>query len=276
MKEKIRFAKKAIKAAIAKKMLGPNVCALIVRAENGLFAVDPEDNEVGRQLRRRGAYGLDEIERLKAHITPDSRVLVVGSHIGTLVIPISRLCKDMVAIEANPNTYKLLAMNLAINSIANCKAINIAANDKDEYIDFLLSRANSGGSKRVPKVAKYMYYYDKPEKISIKAVSLDKYLDDKCFDIVIMDIEGSEYFALKGMQEILSNCKLLAIEFIPDALKYVSGVTVDQFLSVIKPHFTRLTVPSKQQVIGVSEFNSCLQEMYDKGQIDEGIIFEKI
>ena len=91
-----------------------------------------------------------------------------------------------------------------------------------------------------------------------------------------MDIEGSEYFALQGMQEILSKCKLLVIEFLPHHLKNVSGVTVEQFLSGIEPHFSRVTIPSKRLKLGASEFVSHLSEMYNLGQEDKGIIFEKV
>lgn len=276
MKQKLTLLIQASVAAITRRILGPYVHALIVKSTNGLFAVDAEDHGVGKQLRMTGKYGVDEIERLKRHLTLDSRVLIVGAHVGTLVIPISKLCKEVVAIEANPVTYDLLVTNLMLNSVSNCRAINIAANDKDENIEFLLNRANSGGSKRVPKIEKFIYYYDKPERILIKSVSLDKYLEGKVFDIVVMDIEGSEYFALKGMQEILSHCRLLVVEYLPHHLKNVSSVTVEQFLSVIKPHFSRLTVPSKQRVLGESEFVSFLGAMYDKEEEDEGIIFEKV
>jgi FkbM family methyltransferase len=257
-------------------MLGPHVYAVVVKSENGLFAVDPEDFVIGRALRTEGAWALGELERFRSYVTRDSRVLIVGAHIGTLAIPISKLCKEVVAIEANPVTYELLTTNITLNSITNCRTINIAASDKDENIDFLLSRANSGGSKRVPKSKEFVYYYDDPEVVSVKAVSLDAYLDDKQFDMVVMDIEGSEYFALKGMPEILANAALLAVEFLPHHLKNVSGVTVDQFLSVIDPGFSRLTILSKKQVVNRPEFAACLGEMYEKGEGDDGIIFEKI
>jgi FkbM family methyltransferase len=276
MKQRLKFVIQALIGSFTKKINGMYVYALITKTENGLFAVDPEDFAVGRQLRVNGNYGTDEIERLKPHITSNSRVLIVGAHIGTLAIPISKICKDVVAIEANPNTYELLTKNIALNDTSNCHAINIAASSKEESINFLLSRTNSGGSKRVPKNKEYMYYYDNPQEIYVKAFSLDKYLDNNEFDVIVMDIEGSEYFALQGMQEILSKTKLLAVEFLPHHLKNVSGVTVAQFLSVIAPHFSTLTIPSRQKIVGASDFVTCLSEMYDSEQGDESIIFEKI
>jgi len=276
VKQQLELFVQSLIGRLTRKLNGPHVYALVTKAETGLFAVDPEDCMVGKRLRRGGQYGIDEIERLRPHLNPECSTLIVGAHIGTLAVPISRFCKDVVAIEANPDTYKLLTINIALNAISNCHAVNVAASSKDEQIKFLLSRANSGGSKRVPKHKEYKYYYDNPEEVAVRAVSLDEFLDDKDFDVVVMDIEGSEYFALQGMQRILSRAKLLAVEFLPHHLKNVSGATVAQFLSVIAPHFCRMTIPSMKKTVDASQFAAYLTEMYDKEQGDDGIIFEKV
>lgn len=54
-----------------------------------------------------GQYGLDEIGKLKLYIVSDSRVLIVGAHVGILVIPISKLGKAVAAVEATPTTNEL-------------------------------------------------------------------------------------------------------------------------------------------------------------------------
>ncbi len=276
MKQGLKPIFQHLSGLLTKKIHGSCVCALITKTDVGLFAVDPEDFAVGRELRMHGKYGTDEIERVKPFLTPDSRALIVGAHIGTLAIPISKLCKEVVAIEANPNTYELLTKNITLNAASNCQAINIAASNKEETLQFLLSRSNSGGSKRVPKNKEYIYYYDKPEEVSVNAFSLDQYLDDTEFDIIVMDIEGSEYFALQGMQNILSKAKLLAVEFIPHHLKNVSGVTVAQFLSVIELHFSRLTIPTQNITVEAPGFLPTLSDMYNREQGDEGILFTNV
>jgi hypothetical protein len=90
-----------------------------------------------------------------------------------------------------------------------------------------------------------------------------------------MDIEGSEYFALQGMQRILKGSRALAVEFLPHHLKNVSGVSVQQFLSLIEPQFSTLTIPSREVRVERANFQSTLQRMYDADQADDGIIFEK-
>lgn len=239
------------------------------------IAVDTEDCCVGLHLRRNGKYGSVEIDRVKKYIgKTNGRVLNVGAHIGTLAIPISKLCNEVIAIEANPNTYALLEINIKLNAAVNCRSFNIAASDREEDIDFLLNRTNSGISKRMPINRKFIYYYDKPSIITVHAVALDDYIEKKEFDLIIMDIEGSEYFALKGMRMILENSKVLVVEYLPHHLRNVSGVTVEQFLSVM-PKYQSLTIPSLGVTVGPTGFLSTLSDMYDRALWDDGIIFEK-
>ncbi len=268
------LAAKARKSRRLRKRLGHNIRSIITESENGIFAVDPEDLEVGEKLRK-GGFGLDEIERLSKYLTGDSKVLIVGSHIGSLAIPLAKKCAELVAIEANPDTFELLELNISLNNCSNINAHNIAASDKKEQLKFLKSRVNSGGSKRTPKNQNFMYDFDKPEEIEVKAYSLDEYLGVDSYDLIIMDIEGSEYFALKGMPKILVQSKVLVVEFLPHHLRDVAGITVDEFLSVIPDEFVRMTIPSQQRTIVKPSFAMELKDMFAAGKGDDGLIFER-
>lgn len=271
----VTLATRGLRRALARTLLGPHVSGLIVQSDNGTLAVGLDDDVVGRKLRKRGTYGLEEVDRLRKYLTAESKVLVVGAHIGSLVVPMSKICKKVVAIEADPDTYRLLTANLLLNDVSNCRAINIAASDRAETLDFLVNRANSGGNKRVPRVKHPMYYADGSEVISVPAFALDQYLDDLVFDLVLMDIEGSEYFALRGMQSILAHARILVVEFLPHHLENVSGVTVEQFLAVIPPHFRTLTIPSKGVTVDGAHLATALNDMFEHGQADDGIIFAR-
>ena len=89
-----------------KKRLDGNVSALTVNTKNGTFLVDAADLEVGAKLRTKGEYGIDEINRISNYIDNDSKVLIVGAHIGSLAIPIAKICSEVTAIEANPDNFK--------------------------------------------------------------------------------------------------------------------------------------------------------------------------
>ncbi|DAC17197.1 MAG TPA: FkbM family methyltransferase [Candidatus Poseidoniales archaeon] len=267
------FFLKTRKSRKMRKSLGTNIRAIITQSSNGLFAVDPEDLEVGEKLRK-GGFGLDEIERIKSLISDDSRVLIVGSHIGSLVIPISRHCKEIVAIEANPKTYELLSLNLRLNNIENVVSHNIAASEKTEIITFFLNTVNSGGSKRAPKQSHFMYEYDSPERVEIQAHALDTHLSNHAFDLVLMDIEGSEFFALKGMPKILQECKSLIVEFLPHHLRNVAGVDAETFLKQIPERFTKVTIPSQNVTLSREEAQAFLLKMFRDQKGDDGLIFQ--
>ena len=263
---------KKIKSTRLRKKLGQNIKAIITESENGLFAVDPEDLEVGQKLRS-GGFGVDEVERLKTFINKNSKVLIVGTHIGSLAIPLSKHCKEITAIEANPNTFELLEINLHLNHAKNIIPHNIFANESHEKVEFLLNTVNSGGSKRKPKKSSFLYDFDNPEIIELESHKLDDYLPEHDYDLVLLDIEGSEYFAMKGMKDILSNCKTLVVEFLPHHLKNVADIDVETFLSVLPGHFTKFNLPNNQQEHNISEVKTVLQKMYDANIGEDGIIF---
>lgn len=278
MRRLVHLCKLSLKSAIGrlrKFLFGRNVVALISRTDNGLFASDPEDMGVGNVLRKVGSYGKEELESVFQYVGADDDVLVVGSHIGALVIPIAKRCKSVVAIEANPHTFSLLQMNLSLNGSHNVSAYNIAASDKQEMISFISSRSNSGGAKRMPKIHAFEYFYDAPTTISIPAFALDEHLNGKKFSLVFMDIEGSEFFALKGMQAILRNTRTLFVEYLPHHLRNVSSISPKQFLSVIEPHFGALLIPSKNLRVKKADFLPALQSMFDRDEGDDGLIFTK-
>ena len=260
---------------LRRKVVRANTEPTLIESQNGRFLVDAEDQYVGRRLLREGEYGLSEIERLKQHIDRDSNVLVLGAHVGTVAIPISHCCRSVCAVEANPRTFRLLQLNVLANGCSNVRVVNIAASDRKENLEFVLSRVNSGGSKRMPQTRDYMYFYDSPEVVTIAADRLDDVLSGERFDAVFMDIEGSEFFALKGMPRILSEARVLFMEFVPHHLRNVSGVTVGQLLELITPQFSRLFVPTKDLSVSTDGFSAVLEDMFNRDQSDDGIVFTK-
>ncbi len=100
-------------------------------------------------------------------------------------------------------------------------------------------------------------------------------LAGRSFDVIFMDIEGSEYFALGGMPRLLAAAHVLCMEFVPHHLKNVSGVSVAQLLALIEPYFSSLFIPTKNLNLPKDQFQPVLQEMYDKEQSDDGIVFTR-
>lgn len=270
---RINFFLKRQKSKQIRKKLGKNVKYVVAHSENGIMATDPEDLEVGHQLRANGSFGMNEVERINQFVDKNSSVLIVGGHIGSLAIPISKSVDNCTVIEASPKNYELLKMNILLNNCENISAYNLAASESNGKIQFQMNSVNSGGSKRLPINNKFMYRYDDPEVIEVESETLDTLLEGKKFDLILLDIEGSEYFAMKGMPILLANCRTLIVEFLPHHLTNVAGITVEQFLENIPKQMKRLTIPSRNQTVPVEQASPILQDMFDNNQGDDGLIF---
>lgn len=240
----------------------------------GMFSIPESDAAIAHHLRRGRHFDKDELASIETLLAPDSRVLVVGTHVGTLAIPLARSARSVDAIEANPNTFRFLSANVALNGVENVTLHQVAAGEATGSIDFVASKENTGGSKRMPKISDPRYFYDSPETISVSMVRLDDLLPAH-FDLIVMDIEGSEYFALQGMPAILARARHLFVEFLPHHLKNVSDASPQAFWAVLAPHFSRLhsSVTGKSYV--GDQIEPTLIKMYEEGFEDPSLHFSK-
>jgi len=256
------------------KSFGPYAAGVLVQTEGGLFVVDPEDNSVSATLLHQGDYARSEVELARAFLRGGD-VLVVGSHIGAHVVALSRHAPSVVAIEANPNTFKFLAANIRLNGCDNVEAHNLAAGESEGSIQFVLNRENSGGSKRMPNAQHTHYFYDNPDVVEVEMTALDSLIGPRAFDLILMDIEGSEYFALKGMTAILERAGALAVEFLGHHLTEVAGITPEQFVEPLLSHFSWLYLPRHRLVVPQPMIAAKIREMYDTGDGHDLIVFSK-
>jgi len=274
IKSHLSFKTKSLKSKLRGSLLPKNVSAFIVSTTQGTFAIEPKDMSVGRALLKSGEYGLDEVKRIVDLVGAQGKVLFVGTHVGAIAIPVSKLVSKVIAVEANPSTFKLLHYNKLLNGCENLELHELAAGENSGEIEFLLNTANSGGSKRMPSIRKINYFYDSPEVVKVKLRALDEVINNSV-DLILMDIEGSEYFALKGMSRLLDSAKHLIIEFIPDHLRNVSAVSPNEFIELIEPHFNHLFIPSLGVMVTKKKFSEKLNEMYAANLSDNGIVFSK-
>ena len=276
MFEGLSWKKKAWRAARKRRLFdsfGPNSLGIAVKTKNGDFVVAPDDTCVGGQLMQTGEYNPGELQRLQALVSQNCTLLVVGAHIGAFVVPLARRCESVVAIEANPESFRLLETNLRLNGCANVRALHLAASDESGVIDFVCNRHNSGGSKRMPLIRKKSFFYDTPQIRKVRAEALDDVLEGETFDVILLDIEGSEFFALKGMKRLLETAKFLSVEFRPDHLKDVAGVSLDDFMEQIPLRFSSVELPSLSLQCTRAELPGLLKRMEASGHIEDGILF---
>lgn len=250
-----------------------------VAAKHGRFVIDTRDEFIGAHLATSGEYAEEELALLSWCSEQALDTLIVGAHIGALAVPLSRCSRSLVAVEANPATFGLLQRNVELNDCKNVELRLGAASDACGELEFLCGTKNSGGSKRVPMKRREDYYYDQPEQLTVQAFRLDDFYSGRKFALAHFDIEGSEVFALRGAQAILPSVKYLSVEFISHHLTHVAGVTVEEWLAPIRPHYSVMLVPGSTQynrpsyALEPADWREMLQNIVDAGVGHEGIIF---
>jgi len=153
--------------------------------------------------------------------------LNVGSHIGSVCLPISLHIKKVTAIEAYPETHKHLHENIQLNKLSNVNTINIAVGNSEEDIYFMSAEKicpveninriinNTGGmavftENDIKNNTRSVNLIDKTKTNKIN--KFDNLQIDN-FDIMLVDIEGLEYDFLLGAQEsIKKNKPIIVIE----------------------------------------------------------------
>ncbi|MBO9205527.1 MULTISPECIES: FkbM family methyltransferase [Niastella] len=266
--------KSRLQEGIMGAMFGKYLSGIVFDTYNGRFVNNVQDVQINNVLGFAGAYNKSELEFITSLVTGDSQVYVVGAHIGTLLVPVSKVAKQVIAFEANPATFRYLMHNIHLNERHNVLAFNYAIYHKETELPFYNSTANSGGSKLKPAKDSYSYHYDNPEVIQVPAKSLDRFVEEHQLplpNLLIMDIEGAEFFALQGAGRCLANASYLYIEFVPQHLSDVANVSVEEFTTTITSHFGGMKIV--QQVISQQgkeyrgqEIASILLHLYNSHQ----------
>jgi FkbM family methyltransferase len=201
---------------------------------NGVKYVIYNENDFIQNILLKGnQWNTEIINIIKSYIINKnlSHFLNVGSHIGSVCLPISLNINKVTAIEAYPETYSHLCENIKINNITNVCTFNLAVGNKEEEIYFMgkdficpiekINRIknNTGGmtvftENDINNNIRSAILSDK--KIKNKMDKLDNLeIDD--FDIMLVDIEGFEYeFLLGAKDKIIKNKPIIIIEIWDD------------------------------------------------------------
>ncbi len=155
---------------------------------------------------------------LQSTLRPGGRVIDAGAHIGYLTLAMAQAVGrtgKVYAFEPDPANFALLSRNIATNGYSNIVSVPAAVwSSKGRRPLFL--RDDHHGDHRM---------YDpggRRSAVTVDTVSLDDYFsDDQTIQLIKLDIQGSEMWALNGMTSLLrrSSQVVLVFEFWPRGLR---------------------------------------------------------
>jgi len=197
---------------------------------NGVYYTIKNKNDCIQSCLLSGSQWNEEIINIiKSYISEKNlhHFLNIGCHIGSVCIPISFCIDNVTAIEAYPTTYEHLCENIKLNNITNITTLNVAVGNSEEDIYFMSEEKicpvenvnrllnNSGGmhiftETDIENNIRSAILTDK--KMKNKIIKLDN-SNIENFDIMLIDIEGSENeFLLGASEKIKKNKPIIIIE----------------------------------------------------------------
>ena len=281
MSKKLKYFFRTLKSKKRKKIFGPNAKGIIYDSKNGYMALPISDITIGKNLGFKGHWNFNEIQKLLQQTTQDDVIYFIGTHVGTLLVPIAKKVKTVVGFEANEDTFWFIKANLCLNKISNATIFNKAVGDGAKKVTFYKNTVNTGGSKIKPIKDSILYNYDNPKQVEVDMVALDPFISEQSLTLpsgIIMDIEGAEYFALKGMQATLAKVRFLYVEFVPHHLQNVSNTSVEKFLKTITPHFSKAIFLKDNTQFDISSSEKELVKhlkTLEKNNVADDILFTK-
>jgi FkbM family methyltransferase len=156
----------------------------------------------------------DSVEQVLLSLIPRGGVFLdVGAHVGHYSLRASKIAKEVLAVEAHPETAKRLRENIALNEIYNITVYEIAA--WDEGISLSMVSPNDSvrdGSMRIvdevdsAQNRTAWIVQGRPLDIPLRNVTR--------IDVIKLDVEGADLHALRGMRELIA--KHRPVMFIED------------------------------------------------------------
>jgi FkbM family methyltransferase len=138
--------------------------------------------------------------QIAASLLPAGGTFVdVGAHVGLYTLNLARKAGMVYAIEANPETYRVLRTNVWINRkvlSGHIRTFNCAAWDQREPLALVTEDEKfTGGSTRC-----------EPDGDAVFGMPLDDLLPrSRKIDLVKIDVEGAEARVLRGMAQRLAD-----------------------------------------------------------------------
>lgn len=147
------------------------------------------DKKIGTNLEKGNYHQEDTLTLLKCFLTPDSVVLDIGAHIGTLAIPLARLAGKVIAFEPAPATFELLKRNIEQNSLA-IDARNIGLGPEPGHASLEIENAANAGAHTLSIGSG-----------TIKVSTLDDEVEYA--DVIKIDVEGMELSVFEGGADLI-------------------------------------------------------------------------
>jgi FkbM family methyltransferase len=203
----------------------------------GLTFTGPAADVITRHIYRLGAHEPAITRYLIEHVRLGSGdvALDVGANIGWYSLVLQQLSApgaQIFAFEPDPQTYGLLCTNLRANAADRVTPLNLALGETAGTAQ--LRRYKHSNNGRHTLVA------DGPaaDMVPVAVETLAGFwsahaLGERPLRFLKIDVEGFEYFVLRGAGELLGRCANIFLEYSPASLR-LAGLRPDALIALLR------------------------------------------
>jgi FkbM family methyltransferase len=184
------------------------------------------------------------------------RIIDVGGHIGMSVIRWKCTCPqaEIIVIEPNPSTVRILRRNIARNHLENIHVIEAAASSKDGTATLYMPKRGVdfrwGDFIKTQNRIVDVSHYNTEE---VRTVRLSSLIDEEDVDLLKIDIEGSECEIIREAQSNLHLVKEIFMEFHNDPQN--PSNSFQDVVRILRAEGFRLDIRNGKQSISAQTFD---------------------
>jgi len=183
-----------------------------------IMGIPSDEWGLGMYLSLNGHFEKGSEVVFQSLLSSDMVVLDIGANLGIYTLYALQAGCEVYSFEPTPATFDILKKNVKVNGFENSnklQLINKAVSDKNGTVDFYIKQGICGQNSLFKGT-------DTLDSIAVETIIADDYLKelDKV-DIIKIDVEGAEYYAMLGLKNIITRSpeiKIL-IEFSPENMK---------------------------------------------------------
>jgi len=199
------------------------ITAVGASGEYGEFIGNSNDRHTIANYLVSGTYSSEMVGSIQSIFSKagDGTFVDVGANVGLVAIPIARHCTRCICFEADPQNFKYLSANRAMNQgLSQMDLHNLALYNEETTLKFELSETNSGDHRiqRSGKNHEEFYGESNRRTINVAAKKLDDILSVKEMPrpiVVKVDTQGAEVAIFQGGVHFLSSVDVLIFEYSP-------------------------------------------------------------
>jgi FkbM family methyltransferase len=207
--------------------------------------INPDD-EIGREIIRKGIYDKSCIEILKSILKQISSAVVldIGANIGNHAISISAECMEIHAFEPDADIISILRQNINANNINNIIVNETGLSDSDRYSDFYVNMDGNIGASTLDSNTKGRNF----KKTRVHLTTGDSYINENSvanIDLLKIDVEGHEMQVLDGFREAISKFRpIILMEW--SSAKTIEESSCSRVFQTIKKNYSAFSVTSSR------------------------------